>query len=73
MIRKTVEIEKLKFSINQETGELDIEDDNYGYTISSEDATELLIELRKQQLDYLQRKQDQEESSIMKLLKSLCK
>lgn len=61
MIRKIVEIEKLKFSINQETGELDIEDDNYGYTIQPEDVKELLLELRKQQLEYLQKKQDQEE------------
>lgn len=73
MIRKIVRTNGFEFSIDPETGSLWIDGNFDTVTIPSEDATELLLELRKQQLDYLQKKQDQEESSIMKLLKSLYK
>lgn len=71
MIRKILTSKELSFEINSDTGELEIWSSAESFIISYEDATELLIELRKQQLEYLQGKQGQEENLITKLLKSI--
>lgn len=71
MIRKIVETKGIKLWIEPDTGDLWVDLDIESKKIPSEDATELLIELRKQQLDYLQKNQDHEENLITKLLKSL--
>lgn len=71
MIRKILETNELSFEINILTRELEVRSSLETFTIPSDDAIDLLIELRKQQLDYLQKKQDQDKDSIMKLFKGI--
>lgn len=71
MIRKILTSKELSFEINSDTGELEIWSSAESFIIPYEDAAEMIIELRKQQLEYLQGKQGQEENLITKLLKSI--
>ena len=73
MILKKIESGDFQFWIDPETGEFCMECRADVDRFPAEDATELLVELRKQQLEYLQRKQDQEDSLIIKLLRSIWK